>query len=262
MAGLADDWSENRQTCVDVLCAYLRMPYAPDPGEEAPEHERLAFSADREVRHTLLRVIAAHLQEGAAVPWCGLDLDFTGVVFDSGSFGGAVFSGGLVSFTGALFPGDASFARGKFSGGKVSFAGARFSGGNVNFQDAEFTGGQVALNRAKFTGGKVIFSLSRFLDSEVSFNGAEFSGSSEVFFVETEFAGGEVSFDIARFTPGSEVNFHGAKFSGARVHFYDAEFTGGNVDFAMVNEWSHPPEFDFGQPPDGVRLPEPPSRVF
>jgi hypothetical protein len=27
MAGLADDWEENRQTCIDVLCAYLRMPY-------------------------------------------------------------------------------------------------------------------------------------------------------------------------------------------------------------------------------------------
>ena len=36
MAGLADDWEENRQTCVDVLCAYLRMPYEPDPGDEAP----------------------------------------------------------------------------------------------------------------------------------------------------------------------------------------------------------------------------------
>ena len=35
MAGLADDWPENRQTCVDVLCAYLRMPYEPDPGDEA-----------------------------------------------------------------------------------------------------------------------------------------------------------------------------------------------------------------------------------
>src|SRR5215472_10073934 len=34
MAGLADDWQENRQTCVDVLCAYLRMPYEPDPGDE------------------------------------------------------------------------------------------------------------------------------------------------------------------------------------------------------------------------------------
>jgi hypothetical protein len=36
MAGLADDWQENRQTCVDVLCAYLRMPYEADPGTSAP----------------------------------------------------------------------------------------------------------------------------------------------------------------------------------------------------------------------------------
>src|SRR5690348_2248828 len=45
MAGLADDWEENRQTCVDVLCAYLRMPYEPDPGQDAPEPQRLAFQA-------------------------------------------------------------------------------------------------------------------------------------------------------------------------------------------------------------------------
>jgi hypothetical protein len=31
MAGLADDWPQQRQTRVDVLCAYLRMPYEPDP---------------------------------------------------------------------------------------------------------------------------------------------------------------------------------------------------------------------------------------
>jgi hypothetical protein len=45
MAGLADDWPENRQTCVDVLCGSLRMPYAPDPGESAAEPDRLAFQA-------------------------------------------------------------------------------------------------------------------------------------------------------------------------------------------------------------------------
>ena len=43
MAGLADDWGQNRQTCVEVLCGYLRMPYEPDPGDEASELERLAF---------------------------------------------------------------------------------------------------------------------------------------------------------------------------------------------------------------------------
>src|SRR5215831_13951339 len=40
MAGLADDWEANRQTCIDVLCAYLRMPYEPDPGDNAPTKKR------------------------------------------------------------------------------------------------------------------------------------------------------------------------------------------------------------------------------
>jgi hypothetical protein len=66
MAGLADDWEENRQTCIDVLCAYLRIPYEPDPGEGAAAAERLAFRASREVRHTVIRVIAAHLKGDAA----------------------------------------------------------------------------------------------------------------------------------------------------------------------------------------------------
>src|SRR5262249_22498413 len=47
MAGLADDWQANRQTCVDVLCAYLRMPYEPEPGDDAPVAERLALPATR-----------------------------------------------------------------------------------------------------------------------------------------------------------------------------------------------------------------------
>ena len=76
MAGLADDWAENRQTCVDVLCAYLRMPYEPDPGDEAPAPERLGYQASREVRHTVIRVIAIHLKDDATVSWRGLKLGF------------------------------------------------------------------------------------------------------------------------------------------------------------------------------------------
>ena len=46
MAGLADDWPENRQTCVDVLCGYLRLPYDPDPGDEADPTEAAAYRAE------------------------------------------------------------------------------------------------------------------------------------------------------------------------------------------------------------------------
>src|SRR5690349_24480959 len=45
MAGLADDWPENRQTCVDVLGGYLRLPYEPDPGQARPGPDPVAFRA-------------------------------------------------------------------------------------------------------------------------------------------------------------------------------------------------------------------------
>jgi hypothetical protein len=136
MAGLADDWQDHRQTCVDVLCAYLRMPYEPEPGDDAPMEKRLAWQASREVRHTVIRVIAAHLNGTAPVSWCGLNFDFAGAVFDGGDFSGAKFSGGTVNFAGA-----------EFSGGTVNFAGAEFSGGTVNFAAAKFAGGTVDFSR-------------------------------------------------------------------------------------------------------------------
>ena len=42
MAGLADDWKQNRQTCVSVLCAHLRLSYDPERGEGAAPAERAA----------------------------------------------------------------------------------------------------------------------------------------------------------------------------------------------------------------------------
>jgi hypothetical protein len=50
MAGLADDWKENRQTCVDVLCACLRLPYDPDPGDDAAHADRAAYLANERAR--------------------------------------------------------------------------------------------------------------------------------------------------------------------------------------------------------------------
>ena len=226
MAGLADDWPENRQTCVDVLCAYLRLPYEPDPGDELSRPERADFRAGREVRHTVIRVITAHLKEAAAVSWQGLNFDFTGVVFDGGDFSGA-----------------------KFSGGTAIFLGAKFSGGNVDFSDAEFSGGR---HGAEFSGvgrlrrvlGRRGHSLQgrrvlrrrgqlprrRVLRRHVHFDGAKFSGG-KVYFGGAEFSGGTVFFGGAEFSGGT-VGFDRAQFSGGAVNFSGAEFSGGTVDFS------------------------------
>jgi uncharacterized protein YjbI with pentapeptide repeats len=244
MARLADDWPEERQTCIDVLCAYLRMPYEPD-----------LEAGEREVGHTIIRVITDHLQDPkAATSWCGRNLDFTGAVFDGGTFTRAKFSGGRVSFNGAeffarsvLFNGaefsgsEVSFEGAKFSGGVVSFGGAEFSGGKVNFDSAEFSGGVVSFASAKFSGGVVSFASAKFSGGGVSFQGAKFSGG-------TIFLGAEFS--------GSKVSFDSAEFSDGKVYFEFARFSDGEVSFRPTADWSHPPHFDFAEPPPGVLLPD------
>lgn len=235
MTGLADDWGENRQTCVDVLCASLRMPYKPDPGQDADEEKRLAFQAIREVRHTVIRVIAAHLKENAAVSWQGLNFDFTGVVFDGGSFEHAQFSSGTVNFSNAVF-----------SGGHVDFDEARFSGGTVYFDNARFSSGTVSFYGAEFSGGLV------------SFFHAEFSGDL-VNFSEVVLSGGFVDFGHAKFS-GGLVKFLDAAFSGSTVDFRKARFSGSEVNFSYVVDWSSPPAFWTEALPAGVKLPKKENR--
>ncbi|MES0838448.1 pentapeptide repeat-containing protein [Nocardiopsis tropica] len=253
LARLADEAPEGRedlvQMVIDVLCAYLRMPYspAPDPlpknaGKARREEHRvreLEFASFREVRHTIIRIIGNHLREPTR--WRGKDYDFTGTVFDGGDLTGTHFTSGKVTFHKA-----------EFTGGNVDFHRACFSGGTVDFHEAEFTGGVVAFYKAEFTGGKVFFFGARFVDGAVAFQEAEFTGG-EVFFHGARFVGGEVSyyktrfiggkahFHAARFTSGrvnftaaefadGTVSFRGARFTGARVLYCEAEFTGGRVD--------------------------------
>jgi uncharacterized protein YjbI with pentapeptide repeats len=255
MAGLAEDWTENQQTCIDVLCAYLRLPYDPDPGEDAVPADRAAYRANREVRHTIIRLIGAHLREGAAVSWQGLNLDFTGVVFDGGDFSRAEFSGGTIDFGGARFcGGEVSFAYARFSGGEVSFAGAEFSGGEIDFTRAEFSGGEIDFTGAEFSSGEVLFGAADFSGGEVSFAEAKFSGGT-VIFGGARFSDGEIDFTRAEFSSG-RVIFGAAEFSGGEIDFTRAEFSGGTVDFREPYAWLQPPVFDWdGAPPAGVTLP-------
>ncbi|MFF3113437.1 pentapeptide repeat-containing protein [Kitasatospora sp. NPDC057904] len=285
MAGLADDWSEHRQTCIDVLCAYLRMPYSPRPGATAPAEERLNWQAGREVRHTVIRTIRDH-QQATDTPspasWDGHEYDFTGTVFDGGDFSGthftgmvgfkgAEFAGGAVGFNDAEFAGGADFRDARFTGGSVGFQRARFTGGRVSFRNATFADCDVRFTDARFTGARLDFTGARFADGRVSFLGAELTGGtvrfdnaaftgSTVNFYATKFVGGEVGFVYADFVRGT-VLFDHAEFTGSEVDFRNAKFTGGEVDFSNVGSWAVPPAFDNGvltRPPAGL-LPPPPD---
>ncbi|MFD8489473.1 pentapeptide repeat-containing protein [Streptomyces sp. NPDC059712] len=257
LAGLADDAPDDtlRQTCIDVLCAYLRLPFSSDPGDlpdplpdgTSPSEERRdahqdktdRYHAFREVRHTILRLIGDHyrIPKGTHRSWQSCNLDLTRVTIDGNmDFTGAVFSSGTVTFYGATFSdGSVNFGHATFSGGSVDFGGATFSGGSVNFGVATFSGSSVGFGGVTFSGGSVNFDDATFSYGLVTFGSATFSGSSMTFRRAT-FSEGIVLFSGATFSSGSmtfdgATFFSGARFSGSSVLFYGATFSGGSVSF-------------------------------
>lgn len=119
MARLADDWPEERQTCVDVLCAYLRLPWAtPSASDE-----------DFQVRSTIWSTINRHIGDGfAGESWSALRFDFSGatllgVFLEKGTFTGEVI------FDGATFIGFENFISEMTFAGRTGFFRADVAGG-------------------------------------------------------------------------------------------------------------------------------------
>ena len=146
---LAQDNPAHRQTIVNVICAYLRMPFSPtaptrkpepeateEPGEPDTETETRTdevgdtWQQERQVRLTAQRILAEHLRDDRAEDqhstdppsplfWPDIRLDLTGAtlidfnlvngVMADASFDGATFSGGAW-FDGAAFSGGAGSA--------------------------------------------------------------------------------------------------------------------------------------------------------
>jgi uncharacterized protein YjbI with pentapeptide repeats len=251
IAGLADDWIQGRQICINVLCACRRLPNWPaiiDP------------------------IIAAHLQPGAEPNWQGHAFDLSGVnhlnlsgievatgttlVLSGGTLAGTRLTGGTVKIlrqSGALDFGFARFYSGRADFSKITiamhttnFRNAVFSGAEVSFYDAtvERFGpqycGALDFGSAMFSGGRVDFSKITITDGIIDFEGADFTGG-RVCFSGATLSGGKVDFAKATFLAG-KVDFHWASFSGSEVRFHDANFRGGTVDLSRPAVWSRPPE--------------------
>jgi uncharacterized protein YjbI with pentapeptide repeats len=267
MAGVADESTGlRRQQCIDVLCGYLRLPYSPELGSShqtklvltqqrtgddgsplGQQEEHLEYRQnDKEVRATIVRVIADHLRHHE-YSWSGCDFDFRTAHLEDVSFVGAMF-GGFTQFDNAKFSGDAVFAESTFSrdavfaesafSGDTAFYGATFSGG-AGFHGATFSrdagfGGATFSRGAWFPkasfAGDASFGEATF-SGEARFGEATFSGLA--WFVEATFSGearfdkaafaGDASFDEAAF---SDASFDRAAFSGSDTSFAAATFAG------------------------------------
>jgi uncharacterized protein YjbI with pentapeptide repeats len=261
LESLAQDQSEWRQTVVDVLCAYLRMPYtpqsAPGPRAEPAAAQEMALplpahdpAQELQVRQTAQRILATHLRRPAETSgldaqgrpptphetfWPGINLDLTGatlveldlrdVSVVAARFRRATFTGAAL-FDDATFTSAALFHEATFTGaaffGEATITGATFY--EATFSDiAEF-------GMATFT-EDAVFSGATFTGN-AGFGGAYFTGVAE--FERTTFTS-VAYFRGATFT--GNAGFGGADFTGAAdfstatfistASFSEATFTGG-----------------------------------
>lgn len=222
LARLADEWAIGRQQCIDLLCASLRRPWAPEPTrppDEGPPpfDEHRAWKDDQEFRHTIIRIVSEHLRADAEVSWHPYTFDFSGAVFDGADFSRVVLSNGTFNFSRCVFlSGETSFRAAEFSG-DVSFEGARFARGRVSFRDI------------KVTGGTVNFKQCIFEDADIDFFEATLQAGT-VSFEFARFADGNVDFSSAVLA-GSHLSFSHTLFDGSTVRLYQATLSDGELDF-------------------------------
>ena len=229
---LAQNNPTQRQMIVEVICAYLRVPYTPPddlpPAEDSPSETHTRHDLRRQelqVRLTAQRILAGHLLPVATDKfWPGISLDLTeahlhrlDLTFchiQEAEFGGAQFSGtakfdgthfASADFRGAHFRGNAEFCKAHFSELWTRFDGADFSG-DALFVEAEFS--RLAEFHGVQFGAKAWFDGARF-HSSAWFNGAQFSG--DVLF--------------GRRSAGESTHFHGARVRQNSRHSWPAGWT-------------------------------------
>lgn len=273
MAGVADQTSKmKRQQCIDVLCGYLRLPYSPElgnnhqsgltlkkpAGPQGGPEEELRFQYrqnDKEVRQTIVRVIAAHLRKKAAPSWSSLDFNFDESHLEDPDFGEAVFNG-ETRFYGVIFSGDTtSFMKASFSGDTTTFKKATFSSKNTWFSGASFSSEDTSFSGVTFSGDITSFGGATFKGDLTWFGGATFSSGLTKFSGAT-FSGGLTRFRGATFS-SKKTDFESAFFVGKDTSFHEANFGVGRVTFISPSMWNPAPKFDWD--PRAAATPNPPK---
>ena len=178
---LAQDNERHRQTIVNVLCAYLRMPYLIDDNQQA-DHERIPQQVEeRLVRQAAQHILTDHLRperdEKTGQPtndkfWPDIDLDLFGAALEDWDFSGCEV--GAARFTRTHFHGRAVFDEAVFHGYTV-FDEAVFHGytvfgetvfcGDVGFGEAVFHD-NVWFGEAEFQGDAGFHEVRVRLDTE------------------------------------------------------------------------------------------------
>lgn len=262
MEALANDWlvrgnTSEAQACINVLCSYIRTPYAPLQGLGQNQTSRIVRNTltdriveehyeyrldDREIRQSIILTIVAHLKPDSEVKWSDLDFDFTGAHLDNADFSNAIFNkrvsferanllGSSTRFTRATFVSSTRFGGAQFYSDLTTFDEAKFLGTYNNFSDAKFKSKNNRFDRVEFAsaGGITNFTDSEFGGEDTSFEGTQFK-SKNTLFVSAKLHSARTWFSDATFD-GSMTSFQGSSFTGEAVDFDRAKFQAENTTF-------------------------------
>jgi type II secretory pathway pseudopilin PulG len=193
MATLADDWREQRQMCVDVLCAFLRLG-----------HKEGGATASSEIRAVVIDIIGKHLEADADVSWSEMKLDLTRAHIPGGHWASPVFNA-ETKFAGARVDGHFSMVSAVFNNAPD------FSNVTVG-PKGEFILGEFALNDSMLMGFKVesgglvnIFAGSIHESAHLHITPTKVAGVFCLYLSEQEDAPGEVDFTITEVKEGGRL---------------------------------------------------------
>lgn len=257
---LAHSTVKHRQAIVDVVCAYLRMPYtppqpsacalgwsyrSPGPPRRRRAHKALSDQSthttrqeyavqEQQVRRVAEDILLRNLRYGKqlrrrwwhrtspqAPAWPEIRLNLASAILLEFSLRNCQLDY-PVDFTGAQFVGKADFVGAQFRGG-ASFVGTQFTA-EADFEDAQFAG-NVSFVDAQFS-DSTDFGNAQFTGM-ASFANAEFIGEAQ--FMRARFIG-KADFVSAQFT--SKADFVGAQFIDEAL-FMGAQFIS-DADFNDV----------------------------
>lgn len=114
LARLADEWEEQRQTCVDVLCAYLRMRPKMTTHSEGPYPVEVHEDGDMQVRRTICGLIGTRV--AAEGLWSTCQFNLAGAYLIDFKLRDATV-GGVFIINNATIEGNCELTRTTFSGG-------------------------------------------------------------------------------------------------------------------------------------------------
>ncbi|WP_149265104.1 pentapeptide repeat-containing protein [Actinomadura sp. K4S16] len=251
---LANDNERHRQTIVNIICAYLRMPYTPPDSsdrERAARELRRYYAAryqaacagrpipeapygpdageEQQVRLTAQRILTDHLQNHARVHWADVSLDLTGAHLTD--FNMTVSTLVVADFEGATFTGYTHFSRATVTGA-ATFRSATFTG--PAYFDAATLTRAADFQSASFRGPAVFqgttFAMAAFFDGAVFVDRAVFDQAifeDKAFRMAPASSGpglrGAAFFAKAAFA--SHASFQKAAFTGAAI-FSESAFDG------------------------------------